>query len=471
MTFTSNFRQEREPEMEREAERRRRDLVVLVPSPFQGHVTPMLQLGHVLHSKGFSITVAHARCNAPDPSNHPEFSFLGLGENISINLDGIIKASDIGLKGRLETIYDMNENCRVPLQEYLEEKGDVVSCIIYDNLMFFVDQVAALLDLPSIVLRPSSAAYFPVLLHVLEHEDTLSSLPQDPIPEFHPLRYQDMPIVFRQSEEVRRFMLTSNDIRSSVAIIWNTMEDLEHTWLSRLQQRYKVPIFSIGPLHKIAPTSRTTSLIEEDDSCLAWLDDQAPQSVIFLSVCGSLAAIDETGFEEIASGLADSNQPFLWAIQPSSIEGLEEKERLIEDFEKRNRNRGRVVKWAPQKKVLAHGSVGGFWSHCGWNSTLESLGEGVPMICRPHFADQLVNARLLIQEWKVGLELEKVERGVIAETIRRLMVGDERKELKKNVMDMKRKLDDSFQKDEGTSNKAVNELTNFISSLSLKFPL
>ncbi|CAH9130186.1 unnamed protein product [Cuscuta epithymum] len=280
-----------------------------------------------------------------------------------------------------------------------------------------------------------------------------------------------MPIVFRQSEEVRRFMLTSNDIRSSVAIIWNTMEDLEHTWLSRLQQRYKVPIFPIGPLHKIAPTSRTTSLIEEDDSCLAWLDDQAPQSVIFLSVCGSLAAIDETDFEEIASGLADSNQPFLWAIQPSSIEGLEEKERLIEDFEKRNRNRGRVVKWAPQKKVLAHGSVGGFWSHCGWNSTLESLGEGVPMICRPHFADQLVNARLLIQEWKVGLELEKVERGVIAETIRRLMVGDERKELKKNVMDMKQKLDDSFQKDEGTSNKAVNELTNFISSLSLKFPL
>ncbi|CAH9118525.1 unnamed protein product [Cuscuta europaea] len=328
MTFTTNFLQEKQPEMEREAKRRLRDLVVLVPSPFQGHVTPMLQLGHVLHSKGFSITVAHARCNVPDPSNHPEFSFQGLGHSLSINLDGIIKASDIGLKGRLETIYDMNENCRVPLQEYLEEKGDVVSCIIYDNLMFFVDQVAVLLNLPSIVLRPSSAAYFPVLLHVLKHKHTLSSIP-----------------------------------------------------------------------------------------------------------------------------------------------GLEEKERLIEDFEKRTRKRGRVVKWAPQKKVLAHGSVGGFWSHCGWNSTLESLGEGVPMICRPHFADQLVNSRLLIQEWKVGLELEKVERGVIAETIRRLMVGDERKELKKNAMDMKQKLDDSFQKEEGTSNKAVNELTNFISSISFKFPL
>ncbi|CAH9118523.1 unnamed protein product [Cuscuta europaea] len=244
MTFTSNFRQfqERQPEMEREAERRLRDLVVLVPCPFQGHVTPILQLGHVLHSKGFSITVAHARCNAPDPSNHPEFSFQGLGHSLSINLDGIIKASDIGLKGRLETIYDMNENCRVPLQEYLEEKGDVVSCIIYDNLMFFFDQVAALLNLPSIVLRPSSAAYFPVLLHVLEHEDTLSSIPEsrleDPILKFHPIRYQDMSIVFRQSEEVRRFMLTSNNIRSSMAIIWNTMEDLEHTWLSSLQQCY-----------------------------------------------------------------------------------------------------------------------------------------------------------------------------------------------------------------------------------------
>ncbi|CAH9118527.1 unnamed protein product [Cuscuta europaea] len=441
------------------AERRRRDCVVMVPAPFQGHVTPMLQLGHILHSKGFAIIVAHTEYKAPDPSNHPDFSFHGLADGLD--------ASDSITGGRgLEMLYAMNENCRVPLQEYLEEEGDVVSCIIYDNIMFFVDQVAAALNLPSIVLRPFNAAYLLALLHILENADSVLPVPesrlQDSIPDLDPLRYQDI-YTHLEKEEVRRFMLTTNDIRSSVAIIWNTVEVLEHTLLSRLQQRYKVPIFPIGPFHKISPASKT-SLIEEDESCLTWLDTQAPQSVLFVSISGSLAGINGSDVEEIEWGLADSDQPFVWAIRPGSIEG---KEKLLEDFKKRTINKGRVVKWAPQKDVLAHGSVGGFWSHCGWNSTLECLGEGIPLICRPHFADQLVNARLLVHKWKVGLELEKMERGVIADTIRRLMVGDERKELKKNVMEIKEKLDDCFKKDEGTSYKALSELTNFISSFSL----
>ncbi|CAH9098785.1 unnamed protein product, partial [Cuscuta epithymum] len=448
--------------MEGGAETRRRGCVVMVPAPFQGHVTPMLQLGHILHSKGFSIIVAHTQYKAPDPSNHPDFSFHGLA-------DGLDASDDITGSRGLEIMYAMNKNCRVPLQEYLEEKGDMVSCIIYDNIMFFVDQVAALLKLPSLVLCPFSAAFLQVLLHCLENAHTIYPLPesrlQDPIPGSYPMRYQDMP-TYMHSEEVRHFMWTSNDIRSSVAIIWNTVEGLEHTWLSRLQQHYKVPIFPIGPFHKIAPTSKT-SLIEEDESCLTWLDKQAPQSVLFVSTSGSLVSINESDIEEIAGGLVDSNQPFVWVVRPGSIESSHGKERFFEDFEKRIGNRGLIVKWAPQKKVLAHGFVGGFWSHCGWNSTLESLGEGVPMICTPHIADQMVNARLLIQEWKVGLGLEKVERGVIADTIRRLMVGKESTEMKKNSMDMKQKIIDCFEKDGGSSYRALDELTDFISSLLL----
>ncbi|CAH9080556.1 unnamed protein product [Cuscuta epithymum] len=246
-----------------------------------------------------------------------------------------------------------------------------------------------------------------------------------------------------------------------MAVIWNTVEDLEETWLSRFQQHYKVPIFSIGPLHKTALTGRT-SLIEEDGSCLAWLDKQVPQSVLFVSASGSLGAISERDFTEIAWGLANSNQPFLWAVRPGSAIG--KKEEIREELERIVGNRGRIVKWAPQKDVLAHDSVGGFWSHCGWNSTLEGLGEGIPMICRPLNADQFVNAKLLVHEWKVGLALEEVERSVIAEIVRKLMIGDERKELKKNAMEMKQKLVDCLQKG-GSSYKALDELTHFISSL------
>ncbi|CAH9077371.1 unnamed protein product [Cuscuta europaea] len=88
----------------------------------------------------------------------------------------------------------------------------------------------------------------------------------------------------------------------------------------------------------------------------------------------------------------------------------------------------------------------------------------MPMICKPLIADQFVNARFLVHEWKVGLALEGVERSVIADTVRKLMVGDERKELKQNAMEMKRKMADCLQKG-GSSYKALNELTHFISSL------
>ncbi|CAH9077375.1 unnamed protein product, partial [Cuscuta europaea] len=117
---------------------------------------------------------------------------------------------------------------------------------------------------------------------------------QDSVPELHPVRYQDIPI-HSISEEVRNFILKASKTRSSMTVIWNTMEDLEQTWLSRFQQHCKVPIFQIGPLHKIASTGRT-SLIDEDDSCLVWLDKEAPQSVLFVSASGSLGAISERDF-------------------------------------------------------------------------------------------------------------------------------------------------------------------------------
>ncbi|VFR00382.1 unnamed protein product [Cuscuta campestris] len=444
---------------EREEEGR---VVVLVPYPFQGHMTPMLQLGHALHSKGFSVKIAHTQFNPPTPSHHPNLSFHNLADDgDDIPIDDVTQ--------RLKSICDMNENCRVPLREYLEKLGDDVRCVvIYDNLMYYAGHVASLLRLPSVVMRPFSALFSLFVVHLLQHGDSLLPLPEskleDAIPGLDLLRYKDIP-PYMNSEEAKYFMSISMDIGSSVAIIWNTVEGLEQKWLSRLQQLYKVPIFPTGPFHKFSITPTNTSFLEEDTSCLSWLDKQAPRSVLFVSASGSIAEVEQGDFAEIARGLAHSGHPFLWAIRPGSIKGMECKEGEMEDLERRMGERGRIVKWAPQKDVLAHGSVGGFWSHCGWNSTMEALGEGVPMICRPVLADQFTNARFLVQELRVGLELKELERGVIAETVRELMgEGDERDKLKKNAMEMKRKLDDSFKRD-GSSHRALNELAHFISSL------
>nr|GMD61283.1 UDP-glucose iridoid glucosyltransferase-like [Ipomoea batatas] len=442
-------------------DKRRR--VVLVPYPFQGHITPMLQLGSILHSRGFSVTVAHPQYNSPPPSAHPELEFHSLYDGLS--------GYDMSFYNLLAAIYAMNENCKASLEEYLvqlmkEEEEEEKPVIIYDNIMFFVDAVATHLNIPTIVLRPFSAIYLHSLLSVLQQSDAIfpfqDSSILEPLPGLHPLRFKDLPFPTINNdvlEPVVEFSVRSNDIRSSVACIWNSVDELEHSALSKLQQRYKVPFFPIGPFHKRASDS-STSLLEEDTSCLEWLDSQAPGSVLYISI-GSLVHISEKDLVETAWGLANSEQPFLWVVRPGSVNGCDQ---LPEDFERVIGDRGRIVKWAPQRSVLSHRAVGGFMSHCGWNSTLESICEGVPMICTPVISDQPVNARYITEVWKVGMELEKAERGVVETTIRKLMAGSEGRELRKRVVDLKLKLESCMQKG-GSSYQALDELVEFISSL------
>ncbi|CAA2971345.1 UDP-glucose iridoid glucosyltransferase-like [Olea europaea subsp. europaea] len=238
---------------------------------------------------------------------------------------------------------------------------------------------------------------------------------------------------------------------------------IEHESLVELQQHYKVPVFPIGPFHKMAPKFNT-SLITEDTSVIAWLDKQAPNSVIYISI-GSLAKMEKKEFIETAWGLANSDQPFLWVVRPSSVSGTEWIECLPEGYEALTREQGCIVKWAPQKKVLAHPAVGGFWSHSGWNSTLESLCEGVPMICRPYFADQVVNTRYLTNVWKIALELEDLERRGIEKAIGTLMGDKEGKEMRKRALKMKQELELSVQRG-GSSWKSLENLVEFIMSFA-----
>ncbi|KAM3376134.1 hypothetical protein P3S68_014848 [Capsicum galapagoense] len=171
--------------------------------------------------------------------------------------------------------------------------------------------------------------------------------------------------------------------------------------------------------------------------------------------------MDKNEFIETAWGLFNSNQPFLWVVR-KSIEYHD----LTDGYLEAVGDRGRIVKWAPQKKVLVHPAIGGFWSHCGCNSTLESIFEGIPMICRPGFGDQNMSARYLTHVWKVGIELEPEDftRLVIASTIRKLMVEEEGKELRQRVLDMKKELEISF-REGGSSHNSLKSLTQFISSL------
>lgn len=131
-----------------QGEERMRQRLVLVPGPFQGHLTPMLQLGAILHSECFSITIAHTNFNRPDPSSHPEFQFLCVEDGLQ---EDEIRSWDI-----VSLIITLNAKCQLPVQEFLA--GDRIACIIYDALMYSSEAAARRLEIPTIVLHTNSAA-------------------------------------------------------------------------------------------------------------------------------------------------------------------------------------------------------------------------------------------------------------------------------------------------------------------------
>lgn len=145
-----------------ETQKRKRK-VMLVPLPLQGHLTPMLQLGSLLHSQGFSVIVAHTEFNSPNPRNHPDFAFVSFQQGAPFPSGNF-----------LELITAINTDCREPLEKTIQQLQGQLSCVIYDSLMSFVEAVACRLELPSIFFRPTTAVYMQTYHAVLSlHEKML----------------------------------------------------------------------------------------------------------------------------------------------------------------------------------------------------------------------------------------------------------------------------------------------------------
>lgn len=241
---------------------------------------------------------------------------------------------------------------------------------------------------------------------------------EDPVPDLPHLKMKDIPAVkTSQNPHLIEQLMSSvlRETKASSGLIFNSFDALEHEPLVRCRNLFSpIPIFPLGPFHKHLPPTipAPTDPPPDHASIISWLDTNPPKSVLY--VCfGTLAAVDRDEFVEIASGLAKCSHPFLWVVRPGMVSGSEW---VPEGFDERwaRGGGGLVVKWAPQREVLAHPAVGGFWTHSGWNSTIESICEGVPMLCYPFFGDQMANARYVCDVWGIGalLERRQIEKGI-----------------------------------------------------------
>ncbi|KAJ7949674.1 Glycosyltransferase [Quillaja saponaria] len=248
----------------------------------------------------------------------------------------------------------------------------------------------------------------------------------------------------------------------SSGIIINTFEELEPIALKAIAKGVCVPdaptppIYCIGPL--IAEADTGAKAIDGvgvgGDDCLLWLDKQPNRSVVFLCF-GSRGSFPVEQLKEIADGLEKSGQRFLWVVKsPPQDEKLQTTEYttdkvklesiLPEGFLERTKDRGMVVRsWVPQVAVLSRESIGGFVTHCGWNSVLESVVAGVPIIAWPLYAEQHLNRNILVKDMNMSIGVEQREEDgfvsgdEVERVMRELMESENGREMRERSWNMR----------------------------------
>ncbi|KAL3699312.1 hypothetical protein R1sor_017334 [Riccia sorocarpa] len=275
--------------------------------------------------------------------------------------------------------------------------------------------------------------------------------------------------------------ITHHSLRAT-GLLFNSSLELEgaagsvQTVIELVEQRKKsdpgkplenTKVFPIGPMAQIPGYGELVKLGEQEEA-LKWLDTQEKGSVLYIAF-GSLGNVVMEVVPQLALGFEESGVPFLWVLKVPPGKTVEDI--LPEGFQARVQGRGFIeTGWAPQSSVLLHPATGGFLSHAGWNSTLESLCAGVPMLTWPLSADQPMNARFVTDFHKVGLPVGEgpsedysttVTKAGISKAVKRLMVSEEGKEIRKNSLRVKELLHQTVS--EGGSTYVA--LRNFISEL------
>lgn len=220
-------------------------------------------------------------------------------------------------------------------------------------------------------------------------------------------------------------------------------------------------ILPIGPLLKSSGSKQSRDHFwPEDSNCLNWLNQQPAGSVVYVAF-GIFTMFDCIQFQELALGLELSGQPFLWVVHPDMTKGSYDA--YPEGFQARVSTQGQMVGWAPQQMVLSHPSIACFLSHCGWNSTLESISNGIPFLCWPYFVDQFHNQSQICDVWKVGLRLNRNEKGIVLKTeindkVNKLLHNDG---IKQRISELKENIQKSLSQ-EGSSSTNFNKFVNGI---------
>ncbi|CAI0421694.1 unnamed protein product [Linum tenue] len=430
--------------------------VLVLPCPAQGHLNPALQFSKLLTSKGLNVTViivtaTELSCGQLGSVQVKQLSYSDSTENCEAEED-----EERDGYGNCDLLKQYRKTLKMKLPgvvSQVEAGGDRVVCLVYDSLLWWCLGVARKLNLVAAAFFTQSCSVDAIYCGVREGRVRVPVALDERNEVFveglgRMLELHDLPSFFFEPEDPPgSFDLLSAQFTNVGLADWvfcNTFTTLEAEVLEYMGSRFKfkpvgptIPSTYLGKqltgdtahdygLSYFKPKPEANNYVAE------WLDSKEQGSVVYVSF-GSLVAVSGEQIAEVAAALKATGYPFLWVVRES------EESKLPRDFLRETSQNGVVVRWCSQLEVLAHRSTGCFLTHCGWNSTMEAMSLGVPMVGVPWVSDQTTNAKFIADVWKVGVRVVKkteksvVEREEIGAAVIEVMEGEMGKRIRRNA--------------------------------------
>ncbi|GAB4851868.1 hypothetical protein Ancab_031267 [Ancistrocladus abbreviatus] len=438
---------------------------LLVTLPLQGHINPALHLAKNLLriSTSVTLTVTVSAYSRMSKDTFPEgITIATISDGCE---DGHNKNEDDYVNNYFAKYKHHGSMSLAKLIEDSAKQGHPVSCVVHTLLLPWAGEVAGGFKIPSALLWIQPAALFDIYYYYFHgYGDTIRASKNDPLWSLElpglpfQLKARDLPS-FLAPTNLYKFILPAMeeqlgdlDKQTNPRILVNTFHELEPDALSSIK---KFNLTAVGPLIPSTfldggdPSDKSfgTDLFRwSEEYYVSWLNSQAESSVVYVSF-GSITVLSRMQMEEMAQALLENNQPFLWVVR----DGKEEDKLIcMEELAER----GLIVPWCSQVEVLSHPATRCFVTHCGWNSTMESLATGVPVVAFPQWTDQTTNARMMEDVWKTGVRVKANEEEIVeSEEIKRcLKIVMESEEMKRNAMKW-RELATEAVKDGGSSER------------------
>ncbi|XP_023756594.1 UDP-glycosyltransferase 75C1 [Lactuca sativa] len=436
--------------------------VLLVSRHDYGHLNPTIELAKNFRLTGAQVTVATNVSGFHKLKSLPSLDGFSMA-SFSDGHDDDINAAKI--PGYVHDLRRVGSESLACLIRTFSESGNQVTLLVYTLFLPWVAMVAREVNMPSAILLIQSATCFSIYNHFCNRRDGIVVVNKDietsislQLPGVPLLKWCDFPTFvlptspyFSDMVSVCQDHLKFLEEDPNPRVLVNTMNGLEADSIQSIANAVVV-----GPLV-------SSSFTGDQGLYFQWLDSKPENSVIYVSF-GSTAVLSRGQKEELLRGLMESCRPFLLVLRDDG----EEEDEEIKELKEKIGDDGLVVGWCSQTEVLRHGAVGCFVTHCGWNSTLESMVAGVAVVACPQFADQTTNAKMVEEVWGNGVRAVVDEKMVVSrEEIKRCLEvvmggGDTAEEIKKCVEKWKKVAMESV-KDGGSSK--IN-LKLFLESIS-----